>query len=128
MPLTRYNTRTFHRHLYGPGILETVTLYKRDDDQSAGTVRAVTLFDVRFSRVFKTGEPLKNDMASDHRAEIHIPRIELDRAGVNYINALDRFLRRIDGSLWQPESDTLVTVKLMLNHVCVQCRMLQGGS
>jgi len=126
MPLTRYNTRTFQRTLYGPGILETVTLYKRDDDQRSGTVRSVTLFDVRFAREFKSGEPLLGDMASDHYCELHVPRVELERAGVNYVNALDRFKRNRDGSVWQPESTTVITVKLMRNHVCIQCRMIKG--
>ena len=46
MALNRLNTRSFHRKLYGghnPGWLSTITLTKRNSDQSAGTTTAYTL-------------------------------------------------------------------------------------
>lgn len=122
MPLNKDNTRTFHRTLYA-GQLETVTLLKRDDDQQEGTVRSVVLFDVRFSRIRKAGQPLRGDVSTGLFREIHIPRIQLDRVGVAYINVLDRFVDQ-SGRTWQPETDQPIQVKLFENHVCVMCRGL----
>lgn len=120
MPLNRYNTRTFHRTLYGGGILETVTLLKRNDDLQQGTVRALKLFECRWGQITRTGETIAGDITSDHRRTIHIPVTELKRVGVAYINAADRFVDQ-DGRTWQPESPTVITVKLLENHVCVDC-------
>ena len=119
MPLNRLTTRTFHRVLYATE-LEKITMLKRNDDQQQGTVRSLVLFQCRRSRLFKTGEPYQGDMSSSHRIVWHIPRIELDRAGVNYINALDRIID-YKGWWWQPESTTTITVKLFLNHLCIDC-------
>jgi hypothetical protein len=126
MPLNEKNTRTFHRTLYGgTGMLQTVTLLKRDDDQRQGNVTAYKLFQVRWSRIFKTGEPILGDMSSSHTRTVHLPRIELDRVGVAHINALDRFVDR-EGVTWQPESTTNITVKLFQNHICVVCLRVKG--
>ena len=57
MPLRPETCRTFHRHLYA-GWNETVRLLKRGDDQLAGMVTEYTLFDCRWARVFKTGQPI----------------------------------------------------------------------
>jgi hypothetical protein len=119
MPLNKHNTRVFHRRLYS-GILESVTLKKRNDDQQAGTVRSIRLHQVRWSRTFKTGEPIAGDVTSSESRTLHIPRVELDRVGVAYINSLDRFVDE-QGGVWQPESTTTITVKLFLNHLCVAC-------
>lgn len=122
MPLiTKWTTRNFHRTLYGgAGYLESVSLLKRDDDQQQGTVAAHTLYECRRSSITKTGEPIQHDMAEEHRTVWHIPRTELDRVGVNYIGVLDRIvqLEGVEaGSVWQPESDTLIEIKLFANHV-----------
>lgn len=119
MPLRPETCRTFHRHLYA-GWNETVRLLKRGDDQLAGMVTEYTLFDCRWARVFKTGQPIATQMSSDHRRTLHVPRIEIERVGVSHINALDRFVDR-QGRFWQPESTSLLTIKLGQQHVCVEC-------
>lgn len=119
MPLNVRNTRTFHRCLYA-GILESVTLLKRNDNQQQGTVTSYALFQCRRSMIFKMGETLQGDMNSDHRATWHVPRIELDRIGISYLNPLDRIVDN-KGRYWQPESNMLITIKLFENHVCVDC-------
>ena len=119
MPLNKKNTRTFHRTLYGT-ILEPVTLLKRGNDQQQGTVTGMSLFNCRWSRIFKSGQTLQADMTSSHRRTLHIPVVELDRVGVAFLNALDRFVD-VEGRYWQPESGNTITVKLIENHVCVEC-------
>ena len=120
MPITRHNQQTFHRTLYGPGILETVTCHKREDDQRQGTYRVVKLFDCRWGQITKTGEPIQHDMISDHRRTLHVPVIEMKRTGINYFNPTDRFLDK-DGRWWQPESTVPLTNKLIEQHHCVDC-------
>ena len=119
MPLNKNNTRHFHKCLYGT-ILEKVTVLKRNDNQQQGTVQSFVLYSCRRSMIFKTGETLQGDMNSDHRTIWHIPRTEMDRVGINYFNPADRI---VDGQNrhWQPESTTMITVKLFENHVCVDC-------
>lgn len=119
MPLNAANQRYFHRTLFA-GILETVTLLKRGDDQQEGTVTAIQLFECRRGQITKTGEPLAGDETADHRTTWHIPRSEMDRVGVAYLNSLDRI---VDGKnrYWQPESTTPITVKLFEVHVDVDC-------
>lgn len=124
MPLNRRTTRTFHRRLYATE-LESVTLLKRKDDQKQGTVTSHKLFQCRWSRTIKTGEPLAGEMLSSHAAQLHIPRIELDRIKVHYINPIDRFIDR-KGRTWQPESTTTITEKLFSNHVCVDLLLIGG--
>ncbi len=119
MPLNPQNCRFFHRTLYA-GWNETVTLLKRADDMQAHQVTPYVLYDVRWSKIFKTGQPIAGQMSSDHRRTVHVPRIELERIGVAYINALDRFVD-IQGRYWQPESTSLITVKLGLVHICIDC-------
>ena len=119
MPLNKTNTRTFHRTLYA-GILEKVTLLKREDDLRQGTVTSYTVYQIRWSRVYKSGEPFQGDMHSDHRRTIHIPRVELDRIGVAYINPADRFVDE-QNRIWQPESTTQIVIPLFSNHICVDC-------
>ena len=119
MPLNPRNTRTFHRCLYA-GILETVTLLKRGDDQKQGTVRAVKLFQCRRRQIQKTGQTIQGDMVSDHTTEWMIPKIELDRVGVAYLNNLDRIVDKKNRH-WQPESPTTITVRLFENYVSVAC-------
>lgn len=122
MPLNKRNTKVFHRTLYA-GILESVILLKRNDDQQEGTVTAIQLFQVRWGQIAKTGEPIAGDMSSEHTRTLHIPRCELDRVGVWYINAADRFQDE-QGRIWEPESTTTIDVKLFENHLCVNCKRL----
>lgn len=124
MGLRAATVRTFHRTLYA-GILESVTLLKRHDDQAQGTVDTHRLFQCRWSMIFKQGQTLGGEMLASHTRVLHIPRIELDRIGVHYINPTDRFIDK-DGRTWQPESPTQIIEKLFEQHVCVQCKLVDG--
>jgi hypothetical protein len=120
MPMRKSNTRTFHRRLYG-GQLQRLTLLKRDDDLRQGTVRALQLFQTRRGAITKTGQTLQHDMVTNQRCTWQLPRTELDRVGVAYINPLDRFVDPVEGGTWQPESTTSISVKLFGNWVSVDC-------
>lgn len=122
MPLiTINNCRNFYTKLYGGvGCLETITLLIRQDDQKEGQVRSAKVFNCRHSAIIKTGEPIQGDMTADHRVLWHIPQSELDRIGCQYINALHRIVDKL-GRYWEPESTTPITMKLMEQHVCIQC-------
>lgn len=130
MVLRKANTRTQHRRLWA-GKAKRITLLKRDDDQRQGTVRAITLFDcLPASNGFtKTGEAIQGDMSSDVRRTWRIPAAELERNGVEYINALDRIVEATDdggGTLanpryWQPEGTTSITVTMLENIVTIDC-------
>jgi hypothetical protein len=119
MPINAANQRVFHRTLFA-GMLQTVILLKREDDQREGTVTAYKLFDVWRGQIYKTGQPIQGEMSSDHRATWHVPRVELDRVGVHYINALDRIVDK-NGWYWQPESTTNIVTKLILVHLDIDC-------
>lgn len=132
MPIDIYNTKYFHRRLYnGTGMLKTVTLLKRNDDQLEGTVTSYTLFEVRRGLIYKSDEPILHDMSASYRTTFHIPRISLNCAGVAYINALDRIVERSDpGSVdrvWIVESTTTLTGKLFENHLCVEVLLFSGN-
>lgn len=119
MTLNRYTVNEFHLSLYA-GILESVTCLKRDDDQDSGTVRAVPMYEIRWSKIHKSGEPIAGSMSSSHRRVIHIPKVEMERVGIAYFNALDVFVDE-QGRHWQPESTTDITDKLFERHICVSC-------
>ena len=126
MPLRPELVRTFHRCLTA-GWNQKVILYKRKDEQQAGTVTTHTLWDCYWSLVSKTGEPVKGEMSVSHRRTLHIPRIALEQAGIHYINPLDRFKDK-EGRIWQPEATTSIQEKLQYQHVDVDCLLLQGQS
>lgn len=77
--------------------------------------------------IFKTGETILGDMLADHRCVWHIPRTELDRVGIAYLNPLDR-IEQLKGGVehgwtWQVESDTQgYTLKIFGNHYCAYCK------
>ena len=119
MPLNQRNSRVCHRTLFA-GILEKVTILKRGDDQREGTVTAYKVFQCRKSLITKTKEPIAGDMLADHRLIWHIPRVELDRVGINYLNPADRIVDGL-GRIWQPESTTTITIKLFETHIDVHC-------
>jgi hypothetical protein len=119
MPLNKRNTRGFHRTLYA-GMLESFTLLKRDDNQRQNVVTKYVIHQIRPSRIHKTGQTIQGDMSSDHRRTLHVPKVEMDRLGINHFNPLDRFIDKED-RWWQPESGTMITEQLFENHVCVHC-------
>ena len=91
MPMNARNVRQFHKTLYA-GQLETVTLLKRNPDMDASVVTSYVLFNCRWSKLTKKGQQLDGEDTSNYQRTLHIPREELDRVGVNFINALDRFI------------------------------------
>ena len=127
MPLNRANQRHFHRTLYA-GQLESIRLLKRDDDQRQGTVTPYILYEARRSAIKKSGQTLDGDMNVTHTTTWHIPRVELERVGINYLNPLDQ-IEQLDeperGNFWQPEATTEIDVKLFGDHVCVDCLMVK---
>jgi len=117
MPLNAMNQRNFMRHLYA-GQLQTVKLFKRGDDQKEGTVVTHLLFGVRLSKIYKTGEPIQGDMSANHTMTLHIPFVELNRVGVQYINAGD-FFEDAKGRKWVTLSPETTINKLFEVHLCV---------
>lgn len=124
MPLAKNNQRVFHRCLYA-GQLKTVTVLKRGWDQKEGTVTSYTFFEARRSQITKTGEPIQQEMLSDHRTTWHLPRTEFDRNGITELNPADRIIETStspnETRHWQPESGNTITAKLFEDHVCVEC-------
>ncbi len=126
MPLSRNNQRNFQRKLFA-GWLETVRILKRNDNQQMGTVRAVIVFNARRSIMTKTGQTIQHEMSSNHRCVWHIPKSELLRVGIFYINNLDRIEQLGNGDpnekgfFWQPESTENIEVKLGGNEVDLSC-------
>ena len=120
MVLCKRTTRTFHRRLYA-GEMETITCLKRNNDLQEGTVRTATLFDCRWSMIFKLGEPIHDDMAANDNRLLHVPRISMEKVGIEYFNAADRFVDK-QGRYWMPEAPQTLTSKLWENHVCIECR------
>ncbi len=120
MPLNKRNTHVFHRFLYA-GQLSTLTLRKRGDNQQQGTIRDIVLHECRWGKHNKTGNTLDGDMNVGHWRMLHIPRIELDRVGVQYLNPTDEFIDQ-EGRHWNTEGDNTIDVKLFENHVCVELK------
>ncbi len=126
MPLSRENTKNFQCKLF-VGWLETIQLLKRNDDQQQGTVRAVSVFNCRRSIMTKTGQTIQHEMSSNHRCVWHIPKSELLRVGILYINNLDRIVQlgkgdpNEKGFVWQPESTENIEVKLGGNEIDLNC-------
>lgn len=120
MPLNPRNTGHFHLPLFGD-IAETVTLHKRGDDQMEGVVVTHRLFRCWWeAEESKSGHPVQGDMAVTHRRTLNVPKSELKRVGVNYLNVLDRFADK-QGRVWQPETNQTFNFQLAGNYVQVEC-------
>jgi hypothetical protein len=126
VPLNKWNQREFHRRLFSEQ-LRPITLLKRGDNQAQGTVRAIQMWECWRGKIEKTGETIQNDMSSGSKVTWHLPRIELDRVGVAYINPADQIVDEV-GRTWQPESDDRIDVKLFEVHVCVECKQVVGST
>ena len=126
MTLNRHNTRTFHRRLYS-GQLQSITLLKRNDDQQQGIVTSFILYQCRRSSLHKTGESIQGDMSAGDSTYWHIPRTELDRVGINYLNPLDRIVDPTPktGGIWMPQANTHIDVKLFGTHITILCTRLK---
>ena len=119
--LTPETTKHFHETLYA-GQLQSLTLYKRGDDQSQGTVVTHKLFDCRRGKITRSGQTIQGRMTSNSRLTWHIPGYQLQRLNIDYLSALDKLYDALTDSWWQPEADTTILNKLWDNHVCVDCR------
>ena len=119
MPINRYNQRRFHQHLFA-GMLETVTVLKRNDNQQQGTVRSLTLFQCRRDFIVKDGQTIQGDMNVGSRTVWHIPLIEMERTGINHWNPLDRIVDS-ENRYWQPEAPQTIDERLFSVHYCLSC-------
>jgi hypothetical protein len=119
MLITPDNTLVFHRTLYAQ-MLQTITVLKRNDTQQQGTVRALTLYECRQSRITKSGQSIQGDMSTNHTTIWHIPILEMQRTGIDYFNVLDRIVDR-KNRYWEPETGQNLDIKLFENHWCLMC-------
>lgn len=123
MPLRRNNTRTFTRRTFA-GMLESVKIYKRGPDQYQGTIATYILYNCRIGKIFRSGESMQGEMVVSTLCTWHIPRIELQRVGIQYISSLDRIEQLVGpgkGRFWQPEATTTIEHKLFENEIDVSC-------
>lgn len=120
MPLNQRNTRTFHRTLFA-GSLECVRLLKRANDQAQGTVVSHEIYQCHWGWVQRTGEPILGEITSRETRRLFVPQVELDRVGVEFISAADRFIDQ-EGRTWQPESDTNINEAIFGNQIVIDCR------
>ena len=126
MPLNNTDFRSFHTRLYGGvGVLETVTFRRRGDNQNAGQTTDFLLFNVRWSRIYQTGQEIDGTLSSDNTRTLHVPQSELDRVGAGPIRAADQFIDK-EGRTWQPESPQVILTKLNQQHVDVPCRRVNN--
>lgn len=121
MPLNKRNTRTRHRTLYG-GRLEQIRLLKRNPNMNASVVTAYQLYQCWWSDLEKSGQQHDGQFMSNHRRTLHLPKCELDRVGVNFINPEDVFVDE-QGRYWQNEGDTAIDANLWENHLDIHCRI-----
>jgi hypothetical protein len=124
MPLNRSNMRPFFRKLYA-GLTLTVTLLRRGDDLRQGVVTKYTLFNCFRGPIHVANETIQRDMSADVRAAWTIPRQELERVGVWYLNNLDRIIDYDSPQKlprwWQPEAPTGIDVKLREDVITLAC-------
>lgn len=123
MVLNRHSTRTFHRRLYSTE-LQSITLLKRGDDLQQNIVTKYQLFQCRRSYITHTGETIQGSMAGSDTVIWHIPKIELGRVGVAYLNDLDRIVDPILNQTWQPEAGNPIQIKLFGNQIRITCRRI----
>lgn len=123
--LNKQHLRTFHRKLYA-GFDESVTMHKRGDNQQAGTIVVKRLFNVRWSRIFTTKEPLDGTVSANQSRTLHIPISELEKAGLTYVEAGDKFQDR-EGRFWGAEATVTLTEKLREEHLDIPCLRLSDG-
>lgn len=120
MLIDRTNCTQIHLTLYGPNILEPVTIYIRGDDQAEGTLTKYTIYNARRAVATKRGQAIFGEMSSDYHTTWHFSRYDLNLNGIKYINVLTMI---VDSSnrWWQPESPDGITQKVDGGHVCVEC-------
>lgn len=75
--------------------------------------------------ITKGGQTLDGDMTTDHTITWHIPRVELDRVGINYLNPLDIIVDKFD-RYWQPEAPNTIDIKLIETRLDINCKRLKN--
>lgn len=124
MPINRANQKPFFKKLFA-GLTKTVTLLKRNDDQQQGVVTKYQVFNCLRGAIHSQGETIQRDVTSDIRTTWTIPRQELDRIGVWYLNSLDRIIDYDSPQgiprWWQPEAQTGIDVKLREDYIVLAC-------
>ena len=115
----------------GEGMLQSVRLLKRGDDQRQGEVTAYVLYGCRRSIIRKSGQTLHRDMTSRHATTWHIPMEQLQAFGIKYLNPTDKIVQ-LEGDEagweWQPESTTEIRLKLLGTHLCCDCLRRDSAS
>lgn len=132
MVLNRLTTRHFHKRLYAgqnPGWLSTITLTKRNSDQSAGTTTDYSLNYCRRKKIYHQGNPLLTAVASQDYCIWQIPKEELDAQGIDpgLLNPLDRITDE-DGYVWAPESDNSIVLQLGKNFINITTKRLPNAA
>lgn len=120
MLLDRNSVGNIHVTLYGPGILEPITLLIRNDDQQEGTITKYTIFNARRSTIQKRGQAIFGEMSSDNRTTWHIPRVELQANGIKWTNVLTQIIDT-SNRWWEPESGDTILHKVESMHLCIPC-------
>ena len=116
MPLNARNTKDFYQVMIADQI-ESVILYKRGNDQLEGNVIEYKLFRCWWGPdTQKSGQPIEEDMATNHTIKLTIPLDQLKRVGINYLNVLDRFKDK-KGRVWQPETRQSLNSELFENYI-----------
>ena len=129
MPLNARNTRQRHRCIWG-GRQETVTLLARGNNvwepggvNDAVVVRSVTLFRCLWGPIDKSGSILDNERAAYMDRRLTIPRSEMDRVGVPYINAAFFFVDKF-GRFWTATASPPIHAALFENYISMTCHRI----
>jgi hypothetical protein len=123
MPLNERNSRNFHRMLRAGTNIQAIVLYKRGDNQAQGTVTTHKLFGCwREESVSRIGETVINQAIQvEVRATWNVPKAELDRVGIIFLNVTDKIYDPKGKGWWTPYSSDRITELLMGNYVSLSC-------
>jgi hypothetical protein len=115
--------RNFYVRLYAGFNQSKTTLLHRNDDQLEGTVTAYTLYNQWAKRILHTGQPSQGSMGVGDSRGWLIARAELDRVGVNYINAGDVLVDET-GRKWLIESGDNITIQLNGDYLDISTKRI----
>lgn len=123
MPLNARNSKNFHRCLRAGTNLQSIKYYKRGENQQQGTVTVYTLYACwREETVSRAGETLINSVVQvEIRGTWMIPKAELDRVGINFVNVTDKIHDTKEDKWWTPYSNDRITEMLMGNYAALDC-------
>lgn len=123
MPLNRRNTGDRARVTHAGADVQELTLYKRGDDQQQGTVRTVRLFTCYRDSITRSGQTLRRRLTVDGKTTWHLSKAELQRNGVNFISATDKFYDPVGGDWWTPYAEQTITEPVLSGTVDIECKM-----